>query len=75
MIKLVELMNMVHEAKSPIIKNACLEAIKNGGRQFLDDKIALRILLEGYPQDEEVANLCIDIIKNREFLFSFLVRV
>ena len=52
-------------------KNACLNSVLHEGRQGeeIDHDIALSILLQDYPQDEEVAEYCISEIRNKEYPF------
>lgn len=57
---------------SSLVKNECIQIWKasNGTRKtFYHPEIALRILLVGYSQDEEVAQLCADELDNREYPF------
>ncbi len=52
-------------------KKACFDALKEAGRDKinLDREYALRILLDDYAQDEEVAEFCINQIKNEKYPF------
>ena len=58
--------------KSPKTKEACFSALQEGmqHQQKLEREIALRILLEGYPQDVDVAKFCVDDIKYQKYPFS-----
>ncbi len=54
------------------VKKLCLRSLGRYSQNDanLDKEIAIRLLLEGYPQDEEVADFCINEIQNetRPFL-------
>ncbi|MFX1487406.1 MAG: NACHT domain-containing protein, partial [Promethearchaeota archaeon] len=59
--------------KSVQIKKACLEAVaRNISKRVIDQEIACQILLEGYPQDPDVAQYCKDEITYEEYPFIFL---
>lgn len=60
--------------KSSKTKEACFKALQKGRRdwQQIEGEPALRILLEGYPYDADVAKFCVDEIKNQEFPFVLL---
>lgn len=60
--------------KSSKTKEACFSALKEGiqHQQKLDIKLALRILLEGYPQDIDVVQFCVDEIKYQRYPFNIL---
>jgi hypothetical protein len=57
--------------KSSKTKEACFKALQKGRRdwQQIEGEPALRILLEGYPYDDDVAKFCVDEIKHQEFPF------
>jgi hypothetical protein len=58
--------------KSQETKKTCLEVLQRvmPSRNQLDSDLALRILLKGYPQDEDVAQFCVDQITNPRYPFS-----
>ncbi|NAS89084.1 hypothetical protein C4E24_05030 [ANME-1 cluster archaeon AG-394-G21] len=60
--------------KSSNIKEACFKALQKGRRdwQQIDIELALRILLEGYPYDDDVAKFCVNEIRNQDFSFDLL---
>lgn len=57
--------------KSSQTKDTCLKALgeKIQERQRIDKGLALEILLEGYPQDQDVALFCVNQIKHEKFPF------
>lgn len=57
--------------QAPNTKTACLESLQaeRAHPSRLDPSIALRVLLAGYPQDEEVAEFCINQIRHQEYPF------
>ncbi len=60
--------------KSPKTKETCLKISREDKPdwQKLERDLALGILLEGYPQDEEVAQFCVDEICHKEYPFILL---
>lgn len=60
--------------QSPKTKNACLKALRERrqDREQLEIELATRILLEGYPQDEDVTNFCVHDIKYEKYPFPLL---
>lgn len=56
---------------SPKTKKVCFDALQEAGQDKikLDRENAFRILLEDYAQDEEVAEFCINQIKNEKYPF------
>jgi hypothetical protein len=60
--------------RSPKTKEACFKALREGRRdwQRIEQELALRILLDGYPQDEDVAQFCVNEIKHQEYPFLLL---
>jgi DNA replication protein DnaC len=57
--------------QSPITKEACFEALQEGGsgHSCLDRDIALKILLENYPQHEDVAQFWVEQFTNNDYPF------
>ena len=53
------------------VKKMCLRSLRRYSQHDdnLDNEIALRLLMEGYPQDEEVADYCINEIQNENYPF------
>ena len=60
--------------QSPNTKNACFKALRERrqDREQLEIELATRILLEGYPQDEDVTNFCVHNIKYEKHPFPLL---
>lgn len=60
--------------QSPKTKDVCFKAIRERARarQQYDRTLALRILLNSYPQDEDVAQFCIHEIKHERYPFLML---
>nr|QNO56865.1 hypothetical protein KGHFPOIM_00007 [Methanosarcinales archaeon ANME-1 ERB7] len=60
--------------KSSNTKEACFKALQKGRRdwQQIHIELALRILLEGYSYDDDVAKFCVDEIRNQDFSFDLL---
>lgn len=65
---------MIGWQKSPKTKEACFKALQEGRRdwQQIERVITLRILLEGYPYDDDVVKFCVNEIKHQEFPFVLL---
>jgi len=61
-------------SKSSNTKEACFKALQKGRRdwQQIEGEPALRILLEGYPYDDDVAKFCVDEIRNQTDPFILL---
>ena len=59
---------------SPKTKEACFKALHKDrrDRRQIEGELALRILLEGYPYDDDVAKFCVDDIKHQKFPFILL---
>jgi hypothetical protein len=57
--------------KSPKTKIECFKALSKvrPDKPSLSRETALRILLEGFPQDQEVAEFCVEEIKNEKYPF------
>ncbi|AFZ27223.1 putative NTPase (NACHT family) [Cylindrospermum stagnale PCC 7417] len=57
--------------QSSITKEACFDALQkdNISRSKLDGEIALRILLEDYPQDADVAQFCVEQFRHENYPF------
>jgi energy-coupling factor transporter ATP-binding protein EcfA2 len=62
--------------QSPKTKNACFKALRERiqDRKQLEIELATRILLQGYPQDEDVTNFCVNNIKYEKYPFLLLHR-
>jgi len=60
--------------KSPKTKEACFNALQRDRRdwQQMEGALALRILLESYPYDDDVAKFCVNEITQQNFPFSLL---
>jgi hypothetical protein len=60
--------------RSPDTKVVCLRVVRAelGGPTELERHTALRILLEGYPQDQEVADYCADELRSDDHPFVLL---
>jgi hypothetical protein len=60
--------------KSSNTKEACFKALQKGRRdwQQIHIELALRILLEGYSYDDDVAKFCVNEIRNQDFSFDLL---
>ncbi len=58
---------------SPETKKACFEALRKGEVNWkqLDRELAVRILLESYPQDNDVEQFCVHEIKYEKYPFNF----
>jgi hypothetical protein len=59
--------------QSPKTKEACFEVLweYSGGQHQLEKAVALRILLEGYPQDDDVAQFCVNQITHERSRYLF----
>lgn len=58
--------------KSEKVKQACLNAVgsERWDEKALDRDLAYRVLLEGYPMDEEVADFCATELERAEYPFN-----
>lgn len=58
--------------RSPETKETCFGILhrQTQYQALLDVELAMRILLEGYPQDEDVAHFCTDEIRHKQYSFG-----
>lgn len=73
-VNLTELANtiLIGWPKSDKVKKLCLDTLNHWGRRdaIIDREIALKILLEGYPMDSDVAKYCVQEIEREQFPFN-----
>ena len=61
--------------KSEQIKEICLKSLKHFGPRTdaqVEREIALRVLLEGYPQDEDVVSYCVNELEYEKYPFNIM---